>query len=220
MRHAPFSAQACCEANQNQMVDDTFPTEDFVPVDTALWRPELAMHCDVPCSFGSDDSVFQSPSTKISCDHALLRHRLFCANCVIVDSWAWMPSKMHTSLHGGWAEYRKQVFFRLQNAPLQPLKAWQKRAMVASFSFFETHSVPQSPNDWMQRTFAEAVPRREEACAICARLDYIGNRFEAFLFAEPDGTSNMQCGMEPLGTMIPQTSIPIAPNRMKKHVSP
>ncbi|CAE7242551.1 unnamed protein product [Symbiodinium microadriaticum] len=187
---------ALLELNTKEYCDSPFEftaVQDFVPVDTALWRPELAMHCDVPCSFGSDDSVFQSPSTKISCDHALLRHRLFCANCVIVDSWAWMPSKKHTSLHGGWAEYRKQAFFRLQNAPLQPLKAWQKRAMVASFSFFETHSVPQSPNDWMQRTFAEAVPRREEACVICARLDYIGNRFEAFLFAEPDGTSNMQC---------------------------
>ena len=170
-----------------------FLTENFVPVNTDLWRSGLAMHCDVPCSFGSEDSVFSKPEHEDQ-----LRPRAFATPPVLcqlchcgflgVDA-----LKKHTSLHGGWAEYRKQVFFRLQNAPLQPLKAWQKRAMVASFSFFETHSVPQSQNDWTQRTFAEAVPRREEACVIRARLDYTENRFEAFLFAEPDVTSSMQC---------------------------
>ena len=35
----------------------------------------------------------------------------------------------------------------------------------------------------------KAVPRREEACAVCARLDWITNRFQCYLWRSSDATS-------------------------------
>ena len=37
---------------------------------------------------------------------------------------------------------------------------------------------------------ARAVPRREEACVVCARRDWIDHRYQVYLFREADGSTN------------------------------
>ena len=46
------------------------------------------------------------------------------------------------------------------------------------------HSVPGSCNDWTMKALETAVPRREEACAVCAVKDWLENRFRVYLFKE------------------------------------
>ena len=95
--------------------------------------------------------------------------------------------------HGSWAEYRKHVFWKAQQAGLQPLQAWEKRAMVQNFSFFQNFSVPSSgTNEWTRRALTDAVPRVQNACAVCARMEYLEHLFEVYLFAEATGTTSLQ----------------------------
>ena len=49
--------------------------------------------------------------------------------------------------HGGFAEYRKRVFFRARESGLGRLLPWVKRVMVQSFQFFRLRSVPSSFNE-------------------------------------------------------------------------
>ena len=67
--------------------------------------------------------------------------------------------------HGGFAEYRKRVFYRAREAGHVPLQPWVKRSMVQGFQFFRLHSVPSSFNDWTMKATQKAEHRREEACA-------------------------------------------------------
>ena len=60
--------------------------------------------------------------------------------------------------------------------------------MLNTHAFFHRYSIPESSgNDWC-RTVDKAVPRRMEACAMCAVKDWIKNRKRMYLFAKPDGT--------------------------------
>ena len=77
--------------------------------------------------------------------------------------------------HGNWAEYRKHVFWKAGQEGLQPFQAWEKRAMVHSFAFFQNFSVPSSPtNEWTRRALTDATPRVQKACVVCARIGLCG----------------------------------------------
>lgn len=59
------------------------------------------------------------------------------------------------------------------------------------FIFF-SHSVPNvSSNDWVNNTFASAVPQRLEACVFCSVRDYLEHRYEVFLYKEATGMTTM-----------------------------
>ena len=90
-------------------------------------------------------------------------------------------------VHGNWAEYRKRVFYKAMKDGLQPQQPWTKRAYLNAQAFFLRHSVPSSYNDYTTKVL-QAVPRRQEACAICAIPDWIENRFRMYLFDTPEGT--------------------------------
>ena len=92
--------------------------------------------------------------------------------------------------HGGRTEYRKRVAHMMQEAGLQPMQPWHKRQMIASHAFFARYSVPGSPtNDWTDRAAEAAVPRRQEACVVCAVKDWVEKRFPVYLFAEPTSSA-------------------------------
>ena len=61
--------------------------------------------------------------------------------------------------------------------------------MAQRFQFFRQHSVLCSGNDWTMKATTEAVPWREEACAVCAVKDWLENRAEVYLFQEASGTT-------------------------------
>ena len=92
-------------------------------------------------------------------------------------------------IHKSCAEYRKRTIYKAREAGMQPLLPWLKRQMAQSFQFFRFFCAPGSPNEWMSKTREHAVPRREEACAVCACKDWINNRFEAYLFKEATGVT-------------------------------
>ena len=101
------------------------------------------------------------------------------------DSLAQHCRRKHVSL----AEYRKRTFFKAREAGLCPLPPWLKRSMVQSFQFFRLHSVPGSCNDWTKKAMQNAVPRREEACVVCAVKDWLENRYEVYLFKAATGSA-------------------------------
>ena len=91
--------------------------------------------------------------------------------------------------HGGRCEYRKRVAYMMQEAGLQPMQPWHKRQMIQNHAFFSRYSIPGSnKNDWTDR-FAEAVPRRQEACVVCAVKDWVEKRFPVYIFAVPTSST-------------------------------
>ena len=61
--------------------------------------------------------------------------------------------------------------------------------MAQSFQFFRFFCSPGTPNEWMSKTHERVEPRREEACAVCARKDWLNNRYEVYLFKEATGVT-------------------------------
>ena len=90
-------------------------------------------------------------------------------------------------VHGNFAEYRKHVFWKAQEYGLRPLAAWQKRSILNSQATFHRLSIPGAGVNDHCRSIDKAVPRRMEACAICAVKEWIEKRMQIYLFAKPDG---------------------------------
>ena len=90
-------------------------------------------------------------------------------------------------MHGNFVEYREHVFWKAQEHGLHPQAWWQRRSILSAHAFFHRFSIPGSHVNDYCRSFDKAVPRRMEACAICAVKDWIEHRTRMYLFAEPDG---------------------------------
>ena len=104
-------------------------------------------------------------------------------------------------VHGDYVEYRKHVFWKAQKHGLHPLQWWHKRAMLSAHAFFHRFSIPNGINDYC-KNIDKAVPRRMEACAICAVKDWIENRQEIYLFAKPTGRQHISSTLASGGTNI------------------
>jgi hypothetical protein len=142
------------------------------------------------CDGGTNAANAAQPSCATTA--AIAHPPLMCEICH--EGFVGMECLIHhcQAKHGSWAEYRKHVFWKAQQAGLQPLQGWAKRQMVQNFAFFQNFSVPSSPtNEFTQRTLTEAMPRVQKACVICARMDYVEHRFEVYLFAEPIGLTSI-----------------------------
>ena len=116
-----------------------------------------------------------------------------------------------TDAHGGYAEYRKRLLWRAQEDGFKPLLPWVKRHMLQSATFHLTFSVLGSLSlHWNHpEALAVATTRCEVACVICARKDWLDNRFPVYLWREatdkrtltelqhtPSGTSSfLTCGV-------------------------
>ena len=69
----------------------------------------------------------------------------------------------------------------------QELQPWLKRQMAQNYQTFRFYCVPGSVNEWTSKAHGSLEPRREEACAVCARKDWLNNRFKVYLFQEVFG---------------------------------
>ena len=166
-----------------------FPKPHYIPIEQIQSLPVLASHC-VPSTCPTMDklpdaiplgelALREAPGQAIATPPVVceLCHQGFRCKEDLVD---------HCNhSHGNYAEYRKCVFFLAQKAGLRPLLPWVKRSLLQSHAFFHLFSIPGKPNDW-NKDVHKAVPRRMEACAICAVKDWIENRSPMYLFAEPD----------------------------------
>ena len=106
--------------------------------------------------------------------------------------------------HGDLAEYRKRLFWRAQRDGFMPMLPWVKRHILQAATFHLAYSVPGTCNlKWSHPdSFRAALPRREVACVVCARRDWLENRYQAFLWREANGTARLEdlqhsaCGNE------------------------
>ena len=95
--------------------------------------------------------------------------------------------------HGGIAEYRKRLFWQAQEEGFVPLLPWIKRHILQRFAFFQTRSFPHAGHAsaglafHAEETARDSEPRREEACAICARLGFLETRVRVYLWKTPEG---------------------------------
>ena len=88
--------------------------------------------------------------------------------------------------HGGYAEYRKRLLWRAQQDGFKPLLPWVKRHILQSATFHLTFSVPGSFSlHWNHpEAIATARTRCEVACVVCARKDWLENRYLVYLWRE------------------------------------
>ena len=96
--------------------------------------------------------------------------------------------------HGDYAEYRKRLFWRAQRDGFKPLLPWVKRHMLEAATFHVTYSVPGSFSLKMSHpeAFLVARERSETACVVCARKDWLENRFTVHLWRESYGRSSFR----------------------------
>ena len=82
--------------------------------------------------------------------------------------------------HGGFNEYRKRLFWEADRCHALGLPSVRKRSMVANATTAMLYSVSEGGR--------ELAPRRQEACAVCARKDWLEARFQCHLWkAFPGG---------------------------------
>ena len=95
--------------------------------------------------------------------------------------------------HGDYAEYRKRLFWRAQEDGFKPLLPWVKRHILESAAFHLTYSVPSSFSlKWSHpEAFLVAKERSEVPCVVCARKDWLENRFTVHLWREATGSSTL-----------------------------
>ena len=88
--------------------------------------------------------------------------------------------------HGGYAEYRKRLLWRAQKDGFKPLLPWVKRHILQSATFHLTFSVPGSFSlHWNHpEAIAVAKARCKVACVVCARKDWLENRYPVYLWRE------------------------------------
>ena len=166
------------------------PKERFILTDAGSCKPKLAMHSTPPLPPHVNQPT-EAESQELK-QRAILTGPVVCQLCHETFGGMDCLAQHCRKCHGGWKEYRKQVFFRAEKHGVEPVAWWMKRAMIQSFAFFQTHSVPSSCNDWSSRTLDAAVPRREEACAVCATKDFLENRFEAYMFDSSSSTTTLR----------------------------
>ena len=90
-------------------------------------------------------------------------------------------------IHGNLIECRRHVFWKAEEARLQPFRPWCKRAILNNHALFHRFSILTTNINHYCEGLGKDVPRRMEACAICAMRDWIERRTQIYLFAKPDG---------------------------------
>ena len=81
-------------------------------------------------------------------------------------------------------------FWKAQEHGLYTQQWWHKRKMLNDHALFRQTSIPASGVNDYCRNVDKAVPRRMEACAICAVKDWIEQRVQIYLFAKPNGRTS------------------------------
>ena len=86
-------------------------------------------------------------------------------------------------VHSGENEYRKRVLFLMEQSGSRPITGQEKRLIVQNFAHFQQFSRPGAKGNTFARIPEE--PRREAACVLCQRKDFIEHRHKLNLFGQP-----------------------------------
>ena len=93
-------------------------------------------------------------------------------------------------------EYRKRVLFLMEERGTTPMTGQEKRLVVQNFAHFQQFSRPGAKSNSFVDT--PPTPRREAACVVCARKDWLEHRHKLSLFGEPPaGCSHETLSCEP-----------------------
>ena len=95
-------------------------------------------------------------------------------------------------VHSGENEYRKRVLFLMEQAGNRPVTGQEKRIIVQNFAHFQQFSRPGAKGNTFARIQEE--PRREAACVLCQRKDFIEHRHKLNLFGEPPSNHEASTG--------------------------
>ena len=98
--------------------------------------------------------------------------------------------------HGGIQEMRKRFLWMLQQSPMMPLKPWKKRSLLQNHAFFTQFSCPGSGTNAWTNDLERAMPRKEEACICCARLDFVEHRYRVYPFQSSTESTNWKDYMQ------------------------
>ena len=86
--------------------------------------------------------------------------------------------------HGGFIEYRKRLFWEAQRCNALGLPNQRKRTMIANATSAMLQSRPGGEG--------EVEERREEACVVCARKDWVDMRYRCYLWKSFDGSGAIE----------------------------
>lgn len=98
--------------------------------------------------------------------------------------------------HGNYKEYRKRVLFLTRETGLAKIPGQSKRAMIQNVAQFQTQCVPGlQANDWarLDNGVSRFHSRKEVACAVCARLEFLEQLESVFLFRENENLDPEHC---------------------------
>ena len=101
-------------------------------------------------------------------------------------------AKHKEKVHSGENEYRKRVLFLMEQAGNRPVTGQEKRIIVQNFAHFQQFSRPGAKGNTFARIQEE--PRREAACVLCQRKDFIEHRHKLNLFGEPPSNHEASTG--------------------------
>ena len=182
-------------ANSRDMCGKSYMPQDLCGEDVELatnrlpayWarmRDEAAApnDADQPASAARpDDSMIAIATPPVmcgTCGEGFTHLRAFFEHC--------------TKKHGDYAEYRKRLFWRTQKDGFKPLLPWVKRHILQSATFHLTYSIPGSFSlKWSHPDpFNAAMVRSEVACVVCARKDWLENRFRVYLWRQATGSKS------------------------------
>ena len=155
------------------------PKPFYIPADS-IQVPEVPHFRQM---IDNDDlPIMSAPRVCQLCGDGFLNFQQLCRHC--------------DDKHGSWSEYRKRLFYLADYIPAvkekevstkdeeapakdipvfaQPLPKMRKRQQLANFTHHLTYSTPGDGGP--------PEPRRQEACAVCARKAWLESLFRTYLF--------------------------------------
>ena len=136
--------------------------KQYTPVD-AVMSPETPFFATVPLL---GPAVITAPRECQLCGAGFINWRALANHC--------------TREHGGFIEYRKRLFWEGQRCDALGLPNQRKRTMIANATSAMLQSRPAGEGD--------VEERREEACVVCARTDWVDMRYRCYLWKSIDGS--------------------------------
>ena len=95
-------------------------------------------------------------------------------------------SQVTAFTHANYAEYAKRFLFRREETGPREISHQEKRNLIQSFAQSQCCSIVSAGcNDWASHQPEQLAPRRQEACVVCVRLDWIEHRYLVDLWAYP-----------------------------------
>eukprot|EP00435_Cladocopium_sp_Y103_P021272 s390_g5.t1 len=147
------------------------------------WRPQPS------CTYEANDKLEKQQLhtwSDVPFATAPLTCQLCGFGCVDQDSFMTHVQSQHSS----YSEYRKRVLHLASLQGPRRLTASEKRSIVQNYAFHESTSSCGTQSNNYPKT-ENVIPRCENACVICARIDWREHRVAVKLFARDSDTTQI-----------------------------